>query len=268
MQEVTKYPPGTFSWVDLSTTDAEGAKTFYSQLFGWGTHDIPIGPDSFYTMFQLEGRDVAAASEMAAEMKAQGHPAHWISYISVEDVDDVTSRVEGLGGTVIAPPFDVFDSGRMAVIQDPTQAAVALWQAKSHIGAKLVNIPGAFSWNELATNDLNQATEFYTNLIGWEINAMEMGGGLTYHTISNKGRMNGGMMQMNEEWGDAPPHWMVYFSVADCDASAKKAESLGGTIMVPPSDIPTIGSRFAVIQDPQGAVFTIMYSPQVDGPPG
>lgn len=268
MQEVTKYPPGTFSWVDLSTTDAEGAKTFYSQLFGWGTHDIPTGPDSVYTMFQLEGRDVAASSEMSAEMKAQGYPPHWVSYISVEDVDEVTSRVEGLGGTVIAPPFDVFDSGRMSVIQDPTQAAVSLWQPKSHIGAKLVNIPGAFSWNELASTDVTKAVDFYSQLIGWETQPMEMNSGLTYHTIMNKGRMNGGMIQMPEEWGEMPSHWMVYFSVEDCDACVEKATSLGGTITVPPSDIPEIKSRFAVIQDPQGAVFTVMYSPQVDGPPG
>ena len=70
------------------TTDAAGAKQFYTELMGWSAHDIPISEDSFYTMLQLEGRDVAALSQMGEEQQAQGMPATWNSYVTVENVDE------------------------------------------------------------------------------------------------------------------------------------------------------------------------------------
>lgn len=267
MQEVTKYPAGTFSWTDLATTDAAGAKQFYTELMGWTPHDIPIGPDSFYTMLQLEGRDVAALSQMSEAQQAQGMPPMWNSYVTVENADESAEKAAALGGTVIAPPFDVFDSGRMAVIQDPTGAVFSVWQAKSHIGAKLVNIPGALAWNELMTRDMAQAKSFYSQLFGWETQTADMGNGMEYTSIMNKGRSNGGMMQLSEAWGDAPSHWIVYFCVADCDASVEKAKSLGANIQVPPQDIPDIG-RFSIIQDPQGAALALIQLRRHDPPPG
>ena len=267
MQEVTKYPAGTFSWADLTTTDAAGAKKFYTELMGWTTFDIPMGPDSFYTMLQLEGRDVAALSQLSEAQQAQGIPAMWNSYVTVENVDESAEKAAGLGGTVMMPPSDVFDSGRMAVVQDPTGAVFSLWQAKSHIGAKLVNIPGTLAWNELVTKDVAQAKTFYGQLFGWELQTQDIGNEMEYTSIMNKGRGNGGMIKMTPEWGDTPPHWAVYFAVADCDASAEKAKSLGANIHVPPQDIPEIG-RFSMIQDPQGAVLTLIQLLRPDPPPG
>ena len=267
MQEVKKYPAGTFSWVDLMTTDAAGAKQFYTELMGWTVHDIPMGPDSFYTMLQLEGLDVAALSQMGAEQQAQGMPPVWNSYVSVENADESAEKAAAAGGTVMMAPFDVYDSGRMAVVQDPTGAVFSMWQAKSHIGAKLVNIPGALAWNELATKDVARAKLFYGQLFGWEFQTQEVSPGMEYTSIMNNGRSNGGIMQMSEEWGDVPAHWRVYFSVTDCDASVKKAKSLGATVRVPPQDIPDVG-RFSIIQDPQGASLTLMKLLRHDPPPG
>lgn len=266
MQEVTKYPVGTFSWADLATTDAAGAKQFYTELMGWTPYDIPIGPDSFYTMLQVDGLDVAALSQMSKEQQSQGMPAMWNSYVAVENADESAEKAAALGGTVMAPPFDVFDSGRMAVIQDPTGAVFCIWQAKSHIGAKLVNIPGTMGWNELMTTDVAKAKSFYSQLFGWETETADMGNGMEYTQILNKGRSNGGMMQLSEEWGNVPSNWMVYFSVADCDASVEKAKSLGATIQVPPQDIPEVG-RFAVIQDPQGAALSLIQLVRPEPPP-
>ena len=267
MQEVTKYPAGTFSWADLATTDAAGAKQFYTELMGWTAHDIPIGPDSFYTMLQLEGHDVAALSQMSEEQQSQGMPAMWNSYVTVENADESAEKAAALGGTVMMAPFDVFDSGRMAVVQDPAGAVFSIWQAKSHIGAKLVNIPGTLAWNELATTDVAQAKSFYNQLFGWETTTQAMSNGMEYTSIMNNGRPNGGIMQISEEWGDVPPHWMVYFCVTDCDASVEKAKSLGANIHVPPQDIPDVG-RFSLIQDPQGAALTLIQLLRHDPPPG
>ena len=266
MQVVKKYPAGTFSWADLMTTDAAGAKKFYTELMGWTPNDIPTGPDSVYTMLQIEGHDVAALSQMSTEQQSQGMPSLWNSYITVENVDDSAKKAAELGGTVMMAPFDVFDSGRMAVIQDPTGAVFSMWQAKGSIGAQLVNIPGTLAWNELATKDLEKAKTFYANLFGWGIESQEMGDGFVYTSIMNNDRPNGGMMQITEEWGDVPSHWGVYFCVEDCDASAEKAKSLGASVHVGPQDIPEVG-RFALIQDPQGASLTLIQLERHDPPP-
>ncbi len=256
MTEMKKYPPGTFSWIDLATTDAEAAKAFYTTLFGWEAEDMPAGPDAVYTMLSKNGKSAAGLYAMSAEQQSMGMPPNWMSYISVADADATAEKAKSLGGQVMAEPFDVMEAGRMAVLQGPTGEMFAVWQPKDHIGSQVVNEPGTLSWNELATNDTAKAGQFYTSLFGWTSQVQEMPM-TTYTTFSVGERMNAGMMQMTEEWGDMPPHWMVYFAVEDCDASAAKAQSLGGEVGVPPTDIPPIG-RFSVIKDPQGAHFTII----------
>ena len=264
MQEVARFPHGTFSWVDLTTTDQEGAKQFYTAVFGWETTDIPIDENNVYTMFNLNGKNVAAVSAMQPEQQAQGMPPHWTSYITVDNVDEVAGKVEEAGGTLMAPPFDVMGSGRMAVIQDPTGAIVALWQPINHIGASYINVPGSLSWNELNTRDAEKAGEFFNKLLGWEVGTQTEPNPYMY--FLNNGRMNGGMMQMTEEWGDIPPNWMVYFAVENFDATLEKIKAEGGTIHVGPVDAPEVG-RFGVIADPQGAMFTAIQLEQVDEVP-
>lgn len=260
MTEMTAYTPGTFCWIDLSTSDTTAAKKFYTDLLGWQAVDIPVGPDMTYTMFQVEGKDVAGMSQQGPD--EQGIPPHWNSYVSVANADEIAAKAKSLGGTVLAEPFDVMDSGRMAVIQDPSGAVVAAWQPQQHIGARLVNEPGALCWNELATRDPQKSSGFYTQLFGWTTQIQPMGE-TNYTVFINGDNMNAGMIEMTAEWGDIPPHWMVYLTVADCDATAEKVTALGGKVLVPPTDIPNMG-RFAVVQDPQGAAFSFI---KMDNPP-
>lgn len=255
MQETTEYAPGTFCWVELATTDGEAAKQFYTGLFGWAFNDNPIGPEMVYTMLKEDGKDVGALYKMPAEMTSQGIPPNWLSYVSVASADESTEKAKALGGTVLKEPFDVFDIGRMAVIQDPTGAVFAVWQPFKQKGSGIVNVPNSFCWNELATKDTAKAGDFYSGLFGWGKNVQEMG--MTYTMFINGDRPAGGMYEPPPEMGDLPPHWLVYFAVDDCDAQAQKAAELGGKICAPPSDIPGIG-RFSVIQDPQGAAFAII----------
>jgi hypothetical protein len=256
MQETSKYTPGTFCWVELGTTNGEAAKKFYTELFGWDFNDNPIGPDMVYTMLTLDGKDVGALYKMSPEMTSQGIPPHWLSYVSVASVDETANKAKSLGGTLMKEAFDVFDVGRMAVVQDPTGAVFALWQPGKHAGAGVVNVPNSFCWNELATPDTGKAGDFYTGLFGWGKNVQEMGP-MTYTSFTNGDRPAGGMYKPTPEMGEIPPNWLVYFAVDDADAKAQKASELGGKAIVPPSDIPGVG-RFAVIQDPQGAVFGII----------
>lgn len=244
---------GTFCWIELATTDGPGAKKFYSELFGWTTHDSPVGPGMVYTMLGLDGKDVGALYEKGEMMKDV--PTHWASYISVTNADEIVAKAKSLGGTIIKDAFDVMDVGRMAVIMDPTGAAFCIWQPKKHQGIGVKGEPNSLTWNELLTNDTTKASDFYTKLFGWT--AKSHGGGTEYTEFVLGDTAFAGMMQIQPQMGPMPPNWGIYFAVADCDETARKATSLGARLYVPPMDIENVG-RFSTISDPQGAVFSVI----------
>jgi len=165
--EFSSHIPGTFCWPELATTDQKSGVAFYRALFGWGITEEPIGEGEVYSMFQLRGKQVAAAYTMRPEERQSGAPPHWNMYVAVANVDETVKRAQSLGATVLGPPFDVMEHGRMAVLQDPTGAVFCLWQSKAHIGAKILNEPGALCWSELTTRDTKAAGSFYTSLFGW-----------------------------------------------------------------------------------------------------
>jgi uncharacterized protein len=251
MGERTSYTPGTFSWTDLTTTDQDAAKSYYSRLFGWQVVDVPAGDDVVYSMMTLDGRNVAAISPQPEQQREAGAPPAWNSYITVESADKTLEDAKQLGATVHAPAFDVFDAGRMGVVQDPQGAFFLAWEPKNNIGASLVNVPGALAWNELATPDLDASVGFYAQLFGWQIQPFE-GSEMPYMTIQNAGHGNGGMRPAAE---NEPPYWLVYFGSGDIDADLAKATELGGNALMGPMDIGV--GKLAAIQDPQGAVFAL-----------
>ncbi|MFN0085681.1 MAG: VOC family protein [Blastocatellia bacterium] len=256
--EVSKHDPGMFCWVELGTSDQAGAKTFYSDLFGWTIDDKPMGPDEVYTIMQLNGKDAAAMYTLRPDLQ-QGVPPHWMTYICVENADQAAEAITAAGGTVMMGPFDVSTMGRMAVAQDPTGAHFSVWQPGDNNGVGVKNEANAFCWAELATRDTAAAEAFYTRVFGWDPVHKEFGP-IKYteyypHGRAAEGMAVGGMMDMPPELGDVPAHWAVYFAVADCDDAAARAKALGATVLAGPEDIPGVG-RFAVMQDPQGAVFS------------
>lgn len=257
--KVTKYPQGHFTWADCASHNQDAAKAFYAGLMGWEIDDMDIGGSMLYTMFKFDGVYTAGLGPMMPGM--EDIPSHWTNYVSVDDVDAIVAKAESLGATVVAPIMDIFESGRMAVIADPTGAQLGLWQPKNHNGAGIVNTPGAMTWNEMYTRDLQKAREFFSALFGWEFKLVE--GMDNYYTFTNQGRMNGGMMEMSAEWGDAPPYWMVYFSVADIDATVARAQELGGKLSHGVEDAGGIG-RFAIIEDPAGAAASYIQLNQPD----
>lgn len=252
MGERTSYPPGTFSWTDLGTNDFAGAKVFYSELFGWELEDMPAGGGMVYSMARLDGSYVAAVYEQDEKQRSQGIPPNWMSFITVDEIEACTSEADRLGGAVLSQPFDVLDSGRMSLVSDPTGAMFAMWQPGKHIGAQLVNVSGALTMNELNTRDVPAAKEFYRSLFGWTFEDDPSG---AYTSIKNGGNLNGGMIELSPEWGDAPSHWRPYFAIADCDDSLAKIKKLGGQVHVASTEVPA--GRFAVVSDPQGASFSL-----------
>jgi predicted enzyme related to lactoylglutathione lyase len=195
---------------------------------------------------------------MRKEMREKGVPSNWLNYVSVTEADKTAKAIEQNGGKLVMPPFDVMDMGRMAVASDPAGAAFAIWQPKGQVGAQVTNEPGAMCWNELAARDVEGAKRFYKAILGWGGKTDKSATPYTEFTIGEKSI--GGMIQMSKEWGNAPPYWMPYFAVADCNQSADRAAKLKAKIRVPPTDVPKVG-RFSVIQDPTAAVFGIISFP-------
>lgn len=253
--KVTSHKQGTPSWFELATTDDAAAVQFYSALFGWQDDPRPIPDDGVYHMQLLEGDPVAAIIAQMDHERQQGIPPHWNVYLAVDDVDAVAANVTVAGGTVIAPPFDVLEAGRMAAITDPTGGVVCLWEPRNHPGAGRVREPGAPAWAELATREPARAARFFGDLLGVDVVEAGMPEGGPYILLKVDGEDVAGVFQITPEMGEMPSVWSAYFEVEDVDASAERAPSLGAQVMVPPTDIP--GGRFAVLADPQQVVFGI-----------
>ncbi|MCC6236062.1 MAG: VOC family protein [Dehalococcoidia bacterium] len=260
--KLTAVREGAPSWVELSTSDEAAAIDFYSQLLGWTDYAAPMPEESgggAYHMAQIDGDNIGGIAAQQPQEVAQGVPPHWSVYMAVDDLDATLAKVGEAGGQVLMPAMDVMDIGRMSFIMDPTGAPLGLWQAKLHKGFGRYGEPGAVTWTELMTSDAAAAQAFFERVLGVEAQPLDMEG--TAYTILRAGDAQNeasGLMGKTEEMASMPNVWAVYFEVEDTDASAAKASELGATILEQPTDIPP--GRFAIIQDPQGAVFGIIKS--------
>lgn len=255
MSERTSYEPGTPCWVDLGSPDLDASVDFYAALFGW---EVPASENveqtGGYRRATKNGVDVVGMMPLMQE----GQPPAWSSYVSVADADATAAAVKEAGGNVIAEPMDVMELGRMVVFTDSAGAVFGVWQPGTFFGAGIVNEPGALSWNELNTRDLEGAKSFYGAVFGWSFEDNDMGEAGTYTTIKLGEDMVGGILNMAERGvpEQIPPHWQVYFAVEDTDAAVAQATERGASVMVPPMEVPA--GRFAILTDPHGASFAVI----------
>jgi predicted enzyme related to lactoylglutathione lyase len=244
------------NWVDLGTADLEDAKRFYTTLFGWTAH---VSGDEYggYTIFALDGRPAAGAGPLFGE----GQPTAWSTYVATDDSDAIAARVESAGGKVLVAPFDVGDQGRMAAFLDQGGAPFSVWQAGTMPGAEVFDVPGAVTWFELVTRDVEGSAAFYGEVFGWSCRSNPPGG-VPYVVFERDGATVAGLRPMiGDGWpDDLPPHWMVYFAVEDCDATAEHAYALGAQVLQPPT-FTAIG-RSAVLEDPEGGRFSVLTANQ------
>ena len=251
------WPNGTPCWIDVMVTDPDAAKQFYSGLFGW---DIQEGPPEAggYAMCILDGQPVAAISPKPVE---NPFPNVWSTYLATDDLDATVARARAAGSTFMMEPMDVMTAGRMAFAMDPTGAAYGIWQAGDHKGVGIYNEPGALAWNELMTHDYEGAKAFYGKVFGYTYD--DIGDDtFTYSAFRRRGdgRIVGGVGQLPSSTpAEAPPTWVIYFGVEDCDASVATAVELGGTVLRVPAD--TSFGRMATVTGPQGEVFSLMQAP-------
>jgi uncharacterized protein len=249
---------GSFCWLELGTTDRSAAKNFYSNLFGWAAEDMPMGPDMTYTIFRIDGNDTGGAYQLMKEELDAHVPPHWMPYVKVESADASAAKAVALGAKQIVPPSDIPNVGRFAVIQDPSGAHINIFQPGQHRGLKIFGQVGALCWADLNTSDPAKASKFYSEWLGW---TFESGHDGYSHIVNGTGQENmlGGMPDKMHAPPGTPSHWMCYFHVADCKATAAKAAQLGASTMMPADVMQDVGT-IAVLADPQGAVFAL-YQP-------
>ena len=239
-------------WVDLSSSDPEASRAFYSNLFGWRV-DVTEDPQfGGYGIARLGDKGVAGIGPK----QSPDQPTAWSLYIGTEDADDLAQRVQAAGGALVARPFDVGHTGRMAVFQDPVGAVISCWQPNTMIGFQ-TSEPNSFGWAELNARGLERAIPFYETVFGWTHRTSEAPGQPAYTEFQLGGESVAGAMEMNPMVpAEVPSYWMVYFNVDDVDGSFRKAIDAGAQEMVPPQDFP--GGRFAILGDPQGATFGLL----------
>lgn len=243
------YPEGVPSWVDLSTTDVEAAKSFYETLFGWDIEQT--GSDSMpYWMAYKDGKPVAGLGPAMGEPRFSA----WSTYFAVDDVDVTTEKIKGAGGQVVFEPADIMDSGRMALAADPAGAVFGIWQAGQHKGAGLVNEHGTLNWNELQVDDMEKELQFYADVFGHTSQETEGGSG-PYYVLSVYDRPVAGAM--GKPAPEIPDNWGVYFSVDSVEEAVATAKEQGGSVTYGPMDLPEVGTIVGLV-DPTGGHFTVI----------
>jgi len=239
------------AWIDLGTTDAAAAGTFYSTVFGW---DVEVNPDpqyGGYGLARLGGKDVAGIGPTMSPQQ----PTAWSVYIGTDDAEALGRKVEEAGGTVVMPAFDVGDQGRMAVFADPRGAVISAWQP-SAMGGFQTEGANAYSWAELNARDVGAVLPFYRDVFGWALHTSDSPE-MPYTEFQLDGRSIAGATEMSPMApAEMPNYWLVYFGVEDVDASTAEAVRAGGKEMLAPMDFP--GGRMSMIADPQGAIFGLL----------
>lgn len=250
------WPPGRPAWADLMTPDRHAAREFYGGLFGW---DFAEGaPETgYYTMALKNGEPVVGIGEPLPGQEAET-PFQWTTYLATYDVDATVAVAQTNGATILAPPMDVMEFGRMAVFADPTGAVVGLWQAGTHTGSNVVDEPGSIVWTEQMSRDLDAAKAFFAAVFGYTYTDMSAEG-FRYVTFEIDGEMVGGLGEISADMGDVPPNWLTYFGVEDADSAVEYVSSHGGQVARPPWD--TEYGRITILQGPAGETFGAIASP-------
>jgi uncharacterized protein len=256
---LTAVATGRFVWRDLMTTDPARAKAFYTRLFGWSISPMEMG-EMTYDMLANDARHFGGVVQLSSD---HGVPSHWVSYVTVADVDEAATTATRLGGVVHVPPTDIPGVGRFAVVADPQGAVFSPFaDAGSSDEAQGGMEPpptGGVAWNELVTADPEGAKAFYGEIVGWQFKTWDQGGGVKYTLLMRGEQMEGGLMGKPPE---APAStWVIYFHVADIDQTLAEATRLGGQPAGPIIDVPTVG-RVSWAIDPTGALFALHEDPK------
>jgi hypothetical protein len=248
MNETSATPIGTFVWYDLKTREFSPSWRFYTGLLGWGRNDTdrPVGR---YSMIRHADRNLGGIVPIGAD---DAVPPHWIGYVGVGDIEACVAAAEAEGGTVPLPPTLIPGIGLFAVVCDPRGAFLSPFQWTGRSAAALPTGEGAFCWSELLTPDPFRVEPFYHGTFGWTVERGRPGAFGAYWLFRSEGRAVAGMVQ-RPDVTDYPPHWLHYVRVDRLGPRLEQAAALGGTVLLPPTEIPEEG-LFSILRDPGGAM--------------
>lgn len=248
------YPPGTPNWIEVTAPDVAASTEFYGGLFGWTFESFDIGFAERYVLASKDGEVVAGIGGSRIGQRAE--PAYWNVYFATDDLESAIKRVDAAGGRLLAGPYVVEDSCRVAVVTDALGAQFGLWQAMALPGARLCNEPNTFQWNELVADDVTIAEEFYREAFGLTLEDHPVGDDQRpYLGFTLDGHAVAGTTPPPVE--GIPPFWNIYLNVTDAEATCARAVELGGSVLTPTFEVAGIGS-VAGLLDPQGAMFFLL----------
>jgi predicted enzyme related to lactoylglutathione lyase len=246
---------GRFVWYELMTTDPKAAIAFYDHVVGWKTQVFgePVGGQEPYTMWVGSQGPLGGVMTLPEPAKKMGAPPHWMSNVTVADVDATVAKAKRMDAKVLVEAMDIPTVGRVAVIADPQGASIAVFHPAQPMAQHDVTKQGAFTWNELITSDAAKALHFYGEIFGWKKQAEhDMGPMGKYLLYGQHDKTYGGMFTMTA----MPPAWLYYIQVDDLDASLARAKDRGARVANGPMEVPG-GTRIVQLFDPQGAAFAL-----------
>ena len=243
---------GAPCWIDLFSSDTGRSRAFYGELFGWTSEEA--GPEyGGYVNFLRDGEPIAG---MMANDGSSGQPDGWTIYLEVDDAEKAVEAAAANGATTIVPAMPVMNLGSMALVADPSNAAIGIWQPGAHRGFAVVDEPGAPAWFELHAREHAEVVAFYRDVFGWDTAVAGDTDEFRYTTLGSGDAQAAGIMD-NSMWvpEGTPGEWSIYFGSADVDADLATIERLGGTITTPAEDTPY--GRLAEARDATGARFKL-----------
>ncbi|WP_395576027.1 VOC family protein [Streptomyces sp. BK79] len=252
----TRFVTGAPNWIDVGTSDIDGAASFYGGLFGWRFRSA--GPEAGrYGFFELDGRLVAGGMRTTPE---QGPPS-WTVYFQTHDAEGAARASEQARGGVLMRPMDVMGQGTMAILADRAGVPFGVWQPGRLGGLGVAGETGALVWVELHTADVAAAAAYYDAVLGLETSAVPFPDAGEYTCLNPAGEgeesMFGGVVPLADDPAGTDAQWLPYFAVADTDAAVARTGELGGTVRTPATDIEGVG-RLAHLADPYGARFAVL----------
>jgi len=249
-----RAPVGSPCWTDLWTSDVEGSRAFYKELFGWEAQE-PSSEFGGYFMFTRDGVPIAGAMGSMGDMPADDT---WKIYLASDGIDKTVKAAEAEGAQIVGPPMAVADLGTQAVLIDPTGAQLGTWEPGTFPGFTVLNEHGAPSWFELHTRAHASAVAFYRSVFGWDVNTVGDSDEFRYTTMrgpGGEGELAGIMDATAFLPAAVPAHWSIYWEVEDAQVTVAKVKALGGSVVVDVEDTPY--GRLATVTDPAGAQFKL-----------
>ena len=250
--------PGKFIWADLFTADPAAAQTFYTGLFGWTATTIerttPSGSHAYVIMANGD-EPVAGIAPWPSRMPNEAH-SRWVGYVSVPDVAKALAAATAGGGRVLFPAKNLPRRGMQAILVDSEGSELGVLHSSSGDPGEYAADPGDFVWAQLFARDPAAAGRFCTSVAGWEVLPDTRSDRPDVSVLASGGYSRASVAPLPPR-PRAKPGWLLYIRVADVKASAAKVISLGGRVLVAPSDAPTEHWR-AVIADPTGTVIGLV----------